>query len=282
MAPPVLPGYSAAMKDDPDRWFPACVERLTDPHNLRVWSIIVSLFGDLAQGSGDRLSGGALTRIIGPMGIKPEAIRVALHRLRKDGWLQSERTGRESQHFLTGFGRAQSAAVTPRIYTRTPEAAADWHVLIADEAAGIQTLDDLLLTENHISVARNVALGAGPVPGDADDILAFAVTPKTVPDWMKSRVCPPELCRACQSLLDDLVAAGAVLTPMTAPTRLQAATLRTLIVHRWRRVVLRHADLPRAYFPADWPGPACREQVFRLLDMLPCPALPALEAECAS
>ena len=281
MAPPGRGGYSAVMKDDPDRWFDACVERLTDPQNLRVWSIIVSVFGDLAQGSGDRLSGGALTRIIGPMGIKPEAIRVALHRLRKDGWLQSERTGRESQHFLTGFGRAQSAAVTPRIYTRMPDAAADWHVLIADEAAGIQTLDDLLLTENHISIARNVALGAGAVPGNTDDILAFAVTPRAVPDWMKSRVCPPDLCRACRSLLDDLVAAADLLTPMPAPTRLQSATLRTLIVHRWRRVVLRHADLPAAYFPDDWPGPACREQVFRLLDVLPCPPLPALEAECA-
>ena len=63
MAPPDRGGYSAVMKDDPDRWFDACVERLTDPQNLRVWSIIVSVFGDLAQGSGDRLSGGALTRI---------------------------------------------------------------------------------------------------------------------------------------------------------------------------------------------------------------------------
>lgn len=267
--------------DSPDRtWFDSSVERLTDPQNLRVWSIIVSLFGDLAQQPGARLGGGALGRLIGPIGIKPEAIRVALHRLRKDGWLQSERSGRESQHFLSEFGRAQSAAVTPRIYTRDPVAPGDCHLLIADEAAGIQTLDDLLLTENHISIARNAALGSGAVPQNCDDLLVFAVQPRAVPGWMKARVWPPELNRDCQSLLDDL---GAVLatSPPTPPTLLQTATLRTLVVHRWRRVVLRHADLPRAYFPADWPGPACREAVFDLLDRLPRPALSGIEAECA-
>ncbi len=77
------------------------IAQLTDLQNLRVWSIIVSLFGDLAQKPGDQISGTTLTQIITPMGIKPEAIRVALHRLRKDGWIESTRSGRASVHFLT-------------------------------------------------------------------------------------------------------------------------------------------------------------------------------------
>ena len=64
--------------------FEASIAQLTDLQNLRVWSIIVSLFGDLAQKTGDQISGTTLTQIITPMGIKPEAIRVALHRLRKE------------------------------------------------------------------------------------------------------------------------------------------------------------------------------------------------------
>lgn len=271
----------AGMKDDSGTWFDSAVTRLADPQNQRVWSIIVSLFGDLAQGSGARLSGGALTRIIGPMGIKPEAIRVALHRLRKDGWLLSERNGRESQHSLTEFGRAQSATVTPRIYNRDPRIAEDWHVLIADEAAGMQTLDDLLLTESHIGIGRNVAIGSGPVPGNCDDILVFAVTPLSVPGWIKARICPPDLNLACRSLLDDLGRVGAATIAAHQPSPLQIATLRTLIVHRWRRVVLRHPDLPAAFFPDDWPGADCRQRVFATLDALPRPTLAALEGEGA-
>lgn len=264
------------MNDVSGNWFAQAVARLTEPQHQRVWSVIVTVFGDLAQGPGDRLSGGALNRIIGPMGIRPEAIRVALHRLRKDGWLQSERNGRESRHFLTEFGRRQSAAVTPRIYTRQPRIADDWHVLIAGEASGMRTLDDLLLAENFISISRTVAIGPGRVPGECDDLLVFRADPVKVPEWFRERLFPPELERACRTLLEDARAVEALLS--TAPAPLEVAVLRTLVVHRWRRVVLRLPDLPPQYLPPDWPGEACRNAVFRLLDRLPRPSLAELEA----
>ncbi|MGD9863769.1 MAG: PaaX family transcriptional regulator C-terminal domain-containing protein [Pseudodonghicola sp.] len=268
------------MKDIQDSWFDACAQILTDPQNQRVWSIIVSLFGDLAQCSGDRLSGGALSRIIMPTGIKPEAIRVALHRLRKDGWIDSARSGRASEHFLTEFGRARSAEVSPRIYTRMPETPTDWHLLIAEDGSGQSALDEMLLAEEYFSIARNVALGAGPAPENCEDLLTFDARARVVPGWVKTRACPPELAEACHGLLDALDRATALMPAEPAAiTPLQTATLRMLIVHRWRRVVLRQPDLPAAFFPPDWPGPACRAAVFRLLDRLPRPALSTLEAD---
>ena len=269
------------MKGSPSTWFETCIERLADPQHQRVWSVIVSLFGDLARQPGNRLSGAALGRIIGPVGIRPEAIRVAVHRLRKDGWLESQRSGRESQHFLSAFGREQSAAVSPRIYSRTPESGMDWHLIIAEEASGVHILDDLLLTESHVSIGRNVAIGAGPAPTDSGELLVFSTTPVSVPGWFRDKVCPPDLNRACQQLAADLAAVRALLGPERDPSPLQVATLRTLIVHRWRRVALRYPDLPTAFFPADWPGEACREQVFALLERLPRPTLSAIEGECA-
>lgn len=266
------------MKDDATNWFEAAIEKLADPQNQRVWSVIVSLFGDLARQPDDRLSGAALGRIIGPVGIRPEAIRVAVHRLRKDGWLESRRSGRESQHFLSAFGREQCNVVAPRIYARAPAARPDWHIVLAEEPAGVPLLDDLLLTESYVSIGRNVAIGAGPAPVDADDLLVFSTTPVSVPGWFRDKVCPPDLNRACQALLTDLTAASGLLTADRAPSPLQTATLRTLIVHRWRRVALRYPELPAAFFPPDWPGEACRDLVFRLLDRLPRPALETLEA----
>ncbi|GHG92610.1 PaaX family transcriptional regulator C-terminal domain-containing protein [Pseudodonghicola xiamenensis] len=268
------------MKDTPDNWFASAIQTLTDPQNQRVWSIIVSLFGDLAQAPGDRLSGGALSRIIMPTGIKPEAIRVALHRLRKDGWIDSARQGRVSEHFLTDFGRARSAEVSPRIYTPAPPAAKDWHLLIAEDSAGQIPLDDLLPTRDYFSLSRTVALGSGPLPEDCKELLVLSCCPDAVPDWVRTRVCPPELFDAAQGLLTALSQAERLLPASAADlSPLQTATLRMLIVHRWRRVVLRQPDLPTAFFPADWPGPACRAAVFRLLDWLPRPDLSALEAE---
>lgn len=266
------------MNDASDRWFDDCVAALNDPRNQRVWSIIVTVFGDLAQRPGDRLSGAALSRIIEPLGVRPEAIRVALHRLRKDGWLESAREGRESRHFLTEFGRAQSAAVTPRIYDRAPVVAERWHALIAGNADGVAALRELLLAENYIGVGDTVALGEGPLPEHTNGLLGLEIGALRVPDWLRASIIPPDLNAACRDLMRTLEKADALVPSAGAASPLQTATLRTLIVHRWRRVVLRHPDLPADFYPADWPGAKCRERVFRLLDRLPRPPIPEIEA----
>lgn len=252
------------------QWFETSVAQLNDPQNLRVWSIIVSLFGDLAQKEGAQISGGALTRIITPMGIKPEAIRVALHRLRKDGWIESARSGRASVHYLTEFGRNQSAAVTPRIYERTPPAPTDWHLLISEEGAGQDTLDDVLLLPNYVAVNRHTALGHGTIPANLEDLLAIEVSKISVPGWLKDRLFPEDLQTACQTLDAAL---GSITAPPQSLEADQIAALRTLIVHHWRRIVLRHPGLPPQFHPASWSGESCRARVFALLDALPSPDL---------
>lgn len=259
-----------------ESWFETAVIRLTDPQNQRVWSIIVSLLGDLAQGPEDRIFGSALTQIIQPMGIKPEAIRVALHRLRKDGWIESTRSGRASIHFLTEFGRSQSARVTPRIYDRDPVIPERWHLVVAEDGGSQQTLHDLLLTETYVQIGKNVALGAGMLPRDCDDLVGFDVDALTAPGWLQSRICPPDLISACDSLRTDLLAVIDTRPQGWHPSAMQVATLRTLVVHRWRRVALRFPDVPPLFFPEDWAGPACRQAVFEMLDALPRPPLPRL------
>ncbi|MCL6283748.1 PaaX family transcriptional regulator [Ruegeria sp. 2012CJ41-6] len=257
----------------PDLWFDSAVTRLADPQAFKVWSVIVSLFGDLAQQKGDRVSGTALTAILQPMGLKPEAIRVALHRLRKDGWIDSDRIGRGSVHFLTEYGRAQSAAVTPRIYDEDPAPVPDWHLLIAEDGRAADTLNTLLLTEDYIALGRHAALGPGPLPDDCEDLIGFTTTAHAIPPWLKSRLFPEELAQASASLRDGARAVNADKPGAKILSAVQIATLRTLVIHRWRRVALRHPVLPPVFLPVDWPEQACRQEVFRLLNALPRPSV---------
>ena len=259
-------------------WFETAVAELTDPQDQRVWSIIVSLFGDLAQKPGAQISGGALSRVIEPIGIKPEAIRVALHRLRKDGWIESDRIGRVSMHFLTEYGLSQSAAVTPRIYARAVDSGRQWHLLIAEDGGGAQVLDDLMLSHDCIPITRTVALGPGPAPAQTEGMLVFDAAPHVAPQWVQDRLCPQALRQTCQSLLEATQGVTRSRPAGWSPTPLQSATLRTLLVHRWRRVVLRQPDLPVVFFPTDWSGPPCRAAVLDLLDSLPRPTLPVLNS----
>ncbi|WP_259940018.1 hypothetical protein [Sulfitobacter sp. M368] len=76
---------------------------------------MISLFGDLAQGAGDRIDGPVLSAIMARQHIKPEAVRVALHRLRNDGWVTSEKSGRIRQHSLTDKGRRESDRQPPHL-----------------------------------------------------------------------------------------------------------------------------------------------------------------------
>lgn len=267
--------YPALMTTDSHDWFSTAVQALADPQGQRVWSIIVSFLGDMAQGEGAGISSAALSRVITPLGIKPEAIRVALHRLRKDGWTDSERRGRGSVHFLTAHGRAQSAEVTPRIYNRSPCATRDWHLLIAGTAEGLERLDLLSSRSSAglIRVNRQTGLGAGAAPAEMAELLTLEATVATVPTWLREELFPPPLRRSCLALDSALTPLGT--PPLLDPLR--RACLRTLIVHRWRRIVLRHPHLPATFHPEDWTGETCRRKVFALLDALPQPRLQELE-----
>lgn len=252
-------------------WFDHAVAQLQDPQNRKVWSVIVSLFGDLAQGPDDQISGTALTAILQPMGLRPEAIRVALHRLRKDGWIASDRVGRTSVHFLTEFGRGQSAGVTPRIYDRAPRPAETWHLLIASDGRPAQVLADLLLSRDYVSLGRHAALGPGPLPHDCDDLIGFDATARTIPDWLRTQLFPQDLVRASKALCETARDLRETCPAPGALSALQIACLRTLLIHRWRRVVLRQRILPAIFCPKGWPGESCRFEVFAFLDQLPKP-----------
>jgi len=263
------------MTTDAHDWFSTAVEALADPQGQRVWSIIVSFLGDMAQDTQAGISSAALTRVITPLGIKPEAIRVALHRLRKDGWTDSERRGRGSVHFLTAHGRAQSALVTPRIYARTACTTKDWHLLIAGTPGGLEVLDALAdeTPDSVIRVNRHCGLAPGPAPAALPDLLVANAQVTNVPAWLQDDLFPAPLRRSCAAL-------NAALAPLSPPPDLdplRRACLRTLIVHRWRRIVLRHPCLPQRFHPADWAGEPCRNKVFALLDKLDQPSLADLE-----
>ena len=85
----------------------------------RVWSLLVTVFGELGQDPDVRLSVLLLGKLMDLAGVKPGAMRVALHRLKKDGWIDSRRCGRNSEYFLTPYGRSQSVEAA-RGYTAAP------------------------------------------------------------------------------------------------------------------------------------------------------------------
>ncbi|WP_068110850.1 PaaX family transcriptional regulator C-terminal domain-containing protein [Tropicimonas marinistellae] len=253
--------------------FTACRDRLLSLSEYRVWSLIVTILGDLAQAPDARISSGTLTRITEPIGVRPEAMRVALHRLRRDGWIESHRRGRESFHHLTEMGRSRSVAATPRIYGPGAPQDAPLHILIVDEddASGRLLIDSLVGLGTHVPVGAQAALGVGEPPADSAGIGIFRITESYVPDWLQHRICPPELVQAYVDLKLGLETVSAELDDAPKLTTTEIVALRALVVHNWRRILLRHPDLPAYLFPKDWCGRDCRTLVTDILGRLPRP-----------
>ena len=59
----------------------------------RVWSFIVTIFGDLAREDNRYISSRTLNRLTAQIGVKPEATRVALHGFAKKIGLKAQNSG---------------------------------------------------------------------------------------------------------------------------------------------------------------------------------------------
>lgn len=256
---------------------------LSGQGDLRVWSIIVTIFGDMAQDAGDEISGAAISAITELMGIKPAAMRVALHRLRKDGWIESVRDGRISRYHLSDHGRAESASASGKIYGDRTSTATDWRLVVLpplnhDERSRAERK---LLALDYAPIAPAIFLGSRPFEGLGLDPFALDVRWDSVPGWLKSALASQELTEAYDLLCERLETVGDLLKHEIPSSPLEIVTLRTLIVHHWRRLVLRHPELPAQFYPDDWPGERCRGLVENLLASLPRPQLDALEMHIA-
>lgn len=242
------------------------VSRLSALGPLRAWSLLVTVFGDLAPR--DALDGPTLSAIMSEIGIKPEATRVALHRLRSDGWIVSQKSGRNSLHRLSDKGQSDSDAARPRIYAAPSDDTPAQFVLIPEGApAPDATFFAPVAPRLYVSSAY------AQVPNDA-----LVLHTGALPRWFETTSETTELrdgYDALHSALDDIIRA---LPARNSFSPLQTAVFRVLIVHAWRRLALKHPVLPRAAHSDDWRGHTCSVLVTTLLDRFPRPPLDQIRA----
>lgn len=247
------------------------ISALADREQIKVWSVIVSIFGDLAQNPGDEISGPYLSAITERIGIRPEAMRVAIHRLRKDNWIENRKVGRVSQYRLSPFGHEESKAVSPRIYNKLNIGQAPsknkWHLILLPPGTTYHAI-----TLSQIKISQGVILGHGPIARGSPDNLTVPFNELDAPAWVREAILPEPLRSAYEAFLEVLFHIGKKLPNQSQLEEIDALVLRVLIVHNWRRLLLRHSEAVDAFFPEGWVGSECRTLVIAILDQLPKPA----------
>ncbi|MCX7565961.1 PaaX family transcriptional regulator [Sulfitobacter sp. F26169L] len=233
----------------------------------RVWSLMVTLFGDLAQSERSTIDGPILSAIMAEVEVKPEAVRVALHRLRNDGWITSQKYGRTRRHALTPSSRAESRQASARIYASPTRTDTQWQLAIMEDTASATR--ENMIERGFAQLAPRIYLGhpAAKAPKNA-----LTLNGGPVPQWLRQQIAPQMLIAEYNALI-PLLRNVEKQIPAGSLDNLQTAVLRCLIVHNWRRILLRHPALPRVLLPDDWPGYTCHVLVDRLLARFPRPSL---------
>ena len=222
------------------------IDSLAAEGRLRVWSLVITVFGDAVQIRGGRIATARLQRLLERLGVGNGALRTALSRLAADGWVERDRAGRNSFYRLSARGLAEFAPATGRIYA----------------PPRVGPVRDWMLGVGGTVPAAALALGGGAwlCPAGAarpgpDTLAAVAGPLATAPEALAERVLGADHRAALVQLAADIAALPARPDPLTA------MAARTLLVHRWRRIVLRFPDLPDELLPAALPLPGPRARV---------------------
>lgn len=94
-------------------------------------SFIFTLYGDtVARLPGDgSLWIGALIRLMSPFGVTPAAVRQAVSRMSRQGWLMARRQGNRAYYRVTERGRRRIEELSPRIYGPVIDWDGRWRLL---------------------------------------------------------------------------------------------------------------------------------------------------------
>lgn len=201
--------------------------------------------------------------------IEVGTLRTAMSRLAKDGWVIREKRSRSSFYSLSPSGHEEFARATVRIYEGNAQrASGTWVIGLAAPATGrtkskqstfVDKSSGLLIAPG-VGLWRAVRAPSTQALRDAGFITLKGGI-EAVPDWIPEMLANDPQVDRYRSLMARLQPLRDNLTALHSLSPLDAMALRTLLIHDWRRTMLRLAEIPPELAPPDWPEAACRDMV---------------------
>jgi len=230
----------------------------------RTGSIVITVFGDAIVPRGGSVWLGTLLEFFESVDIDSGVVRTAMSRLAADGWLTREKVGRNSFYRLADKGSQTFEAATRHIYDPP---SSDWtgrfELLLIGNGEDRDVSREALRNAGFGSPLPGVwvAPSGVPVPDEAAGAIRLEVSAEDdsgrrllSASWPLDRTADAYLkfMKTFEPLRASL-GRGEILSDT------DAFTARILLIHHYRRVVLRDPLLPTALLPRDWPGRAARK-----------------------
>ncbi len=244
---------------------------------LRVWSLIVTIFGDIVMRQGRDVDPGPiwtghLLDLLERLGLDAGIVRTSLSRLVANGVLVREKSGRNTFYRLSRNSAADFAKASDLIYGRKlPVPTGALYLAAIDRMPDRASARTRLERDGFRFLSATTALKPVHRQKSLSDLPVDCILAET-PATGESAVAARELWRidALNLSYAEFIRRFETIAPELSPD--VAIIARVVLVHGMRRLLLRDPILPVTALPADWAGEAAREMLSRCLDALDEPS----------
>ncbi|MFT6916594.1 MAG: phenylacetic acid degradation operon negative regulatory protein [Motiliproteus sp.] len=254
------------------------VNNFRNQRPIRAGSLIISVYGDTIASRGGTVWLGSLIKLLEPLGLNQRLVRTSVFRLTKGNWLASEQVGRRSYYSLTSSGRLRFSKAFKRIYIgKNTEWKGGWTLVLLTQLSqeqrqelrqelewqGFGSLTSTVMI--HPQISRTELQGILQEFDYQDQAIVLDTLHE---DIAVSRVMllqaqeswnMEQLSHSYKQFLEQFRPIWKQLKEQEEPSPEQCFFIRLLVVHEYRRVMLRDPDLPEELLPADWAGSAARQ-----------------------
>jgi phenylacetic acid degradation operon negative regulatory protein len=230
----------------------------------RTGSIVITVFGDAIVPRGGSVWLGTLLEFFKAIDIDSSVVRTAMSRLAADGWFEREKVGRNSFYRLVRRERQTFDIATKHIYgAPVSEWTGRFELLLIGNGGDRDAAREALKNAGFGSPLPGVwvAPSGVPIPEEAASAIRLEVSAEDdsgrrllSESWPLDRTAD-----AYQKFMKTFEPLRGWIDRRERPSDVDAFTARILLIHHYRRVVLRDPLLPTALLPADWPGRAARK-----------------------
>ncbi len=256
------------------------IDSVVKNETLSGTSLISTIFGDSVLHRGGNISLASLIQLLELFGFNDRAVRTSVFRLVKNDWLCSDKIGRTSFYRITDSSRSTYLQAEQRIYNdQMKEWDHYWDLILMSsldtenkallkkelEWLGFANISTNLMAYpgcNRIELQRllvDLNMSEQVVVFKAETLQLFNNSVDTICRMLRTNWPIDELRQRYLQFLDIFREIGVLLMQENEQLEpVQAFQIRTLLIHYYRRILLKDPALPLELLPTDWPAISAR------------------------
>ncbi|MFV5674471.1 phenylacetic acid degradation operon negative regulatory protein PaaX [Acinetobacter baumannii] len=256
------------------------IDSVVKNETLSGTSLISTIFGDSVLHRGGNISLASLIQLLELFGFNDRAVRTSVFRLVKNDWLCSDKIGRTSFYRITDSSRSTYLQAEQRIYNdQMKEWDHYWDLILMSsldtenkallkkelEWLGFANISTNLMAYpgcNRIELQRllvDLNMSEQVVVFKAESLQLFNNSVDTIGRMLRTNWPIDELRQRYLQFLDIFREIGVLLMQENEQLEpVQAFQIRTLLIHYYRRILLKDPALPLELLPTDWPAISAR------------------------